>query len=186
MNTTLKDFLLVIKTGNKSYLPIEWETIKDYNHENLYTLEGIDAFTSRFIEAELLIEALDQNIISNKDPFRKITIIYKENGKEREVKEGVIYRDSDDVLTEQEFLDVLFDAISNDDKATLNDIIMQCNIKGVNEDLDRFIYVLKNASMFKEKGPNGIKAAISFYNYLPYEIRRKIRLKVSKKVIFKR
>ena len=185
MNTALRNYLLVIKTGNKSYLPIEWETIKSYNHENLYTLEGIDAFTSRFLEPELLLEALDQNIISRSDPYRKITIIFRENGAYREVKEGIIYKNSKDTLTEEEFLDVLFDAITNNDKETINNIIMQCKNKEQNEDLDKFIYVLKNFNIFKEKGPNGIKAGLSLYNYLPYDIRRKIRLKVSKKVVFK-
>ena len=185
MDTAIRNYLLVIKTGNNSYLPIEWESISSYNKENIYSLEGIDNFTSRFNESQLLSEAVEQNIISLTDPYRNIAIIFKENGKNREVKEGVIFKDSYNILTEDELLDVLFDAINNNDKETINNILMQCKIKEQNQELDKFMYVLKNSNIFKEKGEKGIKAALSLYYNMPYEIRRKIRIKISKKVIFK-
>lgn len=182
---TARNYLLVIKTGNNSYLPIEWQTIKDYNKENLYTLDGIDSFTSRFTEGELLYEAVEQNILSMDDPFRQVAIIYKENGKNREVKEGIIYKNTVNVLSEEEFLDVLLDIVTNDDKETLNNVIQQCNIKEQSQEVEKFIYVLKNINIFKEKGKNGIIAALNTFNEIPYDLRRKIRLKVAKKIIFK-
>ncbi len=185
MNTALRNYLLVIKTGNNSYLPIEWETINDYQKENLYTLEGIDTFTSRFSESELLNEALDQNIVSPDDPYRTLSIIFKENGKNREVKEGIIYRDSYETLTEEEFVAVLLKAVDTNDKETINNVIMQCKNKDNNPELEKFIYILKNINIFKEKGENGIKAALSMFYNLPYDLKRQIRLKVSKKIVFK-
>ena len=56
MSIEHRTYCLVIKRKNNDYLPVEWNLTKFYQGENLYTLEGIDKFTSKITRKELVTE----------------------------------------------------------------------------------------------------------------------------------
>ena len=179
-NTDKRTYMLAIKRDNNDYLPLEWQYTKIYEKEDLHTLEGIDHYTSLYYEDELLEEALESHIVDKREKYRGISIIYNEKGKYRELKEGVIYYDEEFCLNYEFICDFLELNISN--KAMINTI---SNILGgfrePSQELIQFIFILRNINLFIEKGPNGIKAALSKFLEIPYEEQRKASLIINRK-----
>jgi hypothetical protein len=64
-----RKYLLVIKRNNKDYLPLEWNLTSYYGGENLHTIEGIDQFTSKMTQGELIADIINNNIVSGKERF---------------------------------------------------------------------------------------------------------------------
>lgn len=181
METSLKrTYMLAIKRNNNDYLPLEWKYTKTYDKEDLSTLEGIDHFTSLSYTDELLSDALDAKLINPFEKFERLAIIYKDNGKFRELKEGIVDYDEEFCLNFDLLCQFLERNIHN--KNMINSI---CNILGSFRDpsneLIQFIFILKNIGIFEKKGHNGIKAALSKFDDIGYEEKRKASLIINRK-----
>lgn len=176
MPNEARTYCLVIKRKNNDFLPVEWNLTKFYHGENLYTLEGIDAFTAKTTRRELLEEILNQNLISPDEQFEHFAIIYKSKKSARELKEGVIFSEDNAVLSEDELIEFLITI--QDNKQLLNEVFNICHFKDDDEQVKEFKFVLKQLGLFKAKGPNGIKAALSIFKKISYEKKRTIILRI--------
>lgn len=173
-----KKYLLVVKRGNNDYMPIDWHILKSYNNENLNTIEGIDTFTTKHDKLSLINELIDNNILSLDDYFQEFAIIYPEKGKNRLVKEGVLFKDKKEYLNINNIISIIINNIN--DKQFINNLSNLC--KDENIKVQEFKYILKNIDIFKEKGINAIIAAISKFEEIPYEIRRKLSFNIIDKL----
>lgn len=171
-----RTYCLVLKRKNNDYLPIEWNLLKFYNGENLYTLEGIDEFTSKITRKELIEELLNNNLVSPTDPFSGFAIIFKSKNKTRELKEGSIFREDNAVLSEEELINFL--VMIQDNKQLINEVYNICHFKEESEKVKEFKFVLKNIGIFKLKGENGVKGALSIFKSISYENKRTIILRI--------
>ena len=171
-----RTYCLVLKRKNNDYLPIEWNLLKFYNSENLYTLEGIDAFTSKITRKELIEEILNCNLVNPTDQFAGFAIIVKNKNKTRELKEGSIFREDNAVLSEEELINFL--VTIQDNKQLINEVYNICHFKDESEKVKEFKFVLRNIGIFKLKGENGVKGALSIFKSISYENKRTIILRI--------
>ena len=171
-NATRK-YLLAIKRDNNDYLPLEWFRSRFYNGESFNSLEGIDSFTSHLTQQELLDDGLDLGLYDLEDKFMNFSIIFHENGKWREVKEGCIFGDVPQ-FSDEEFVETIMIYATN--KEVINNITNLFN-KGFSSEASKQLFmVLKNISSFLDKGENYLRTALGVYDSMPYEERRKLRL----------
>ncbi len=176
-----KKYLLTIKRNNNDYLPLEWNLFSFYCGENIYDLEAIDNFTKGLSRIDLIQKAVDENILDIREKFESFAIIYYEKGKYRELKEGPIFKeDIQTLLTEEGFIRYI---INSADKDTINFIYNLCNQKDSCPKLEEFKFILKNMPLFAKRGKNAILAAASTFKSIPYEFKRKILVKLSKKIM---
>ena len=176
-----KRYLLVIKRNNNDFLPVEWNLTDFYQNEDLYTLEGIDAFTSRLTQVELLTELVNKKIVDFNEVFMSFSIIYRQNNKTRELKESPIFKDETQILSEDELIDFIIENI--EDKVLLNEIFNILNPKDKDEKILQFKFVIKNIDLFKSRGTTGIRAALSILKDISYEKKRSIIIRISKTII---
>lgn len=174
-------FLLVIKRGNNDYLPLEWHRLEIYNNEDLSTLEGIDTFTSRIYLEELIESIVEANIVPLEERFQSFSIIYFDNGKKREIKEGVIFKDESQNLNSNYLKDFIMNNYNNKD--LMNRIYNLCSNKNQTPEVLTFCYILKKLDYFNSLGPNGLKAALTKFDEIPYEERRRLSLQIINRVI---
>lgn len=175
-----RNYLLAIKRNNNDYLPLEWNLTSSYDNEELTTIEGIDAFTSKITRISLLTDALALNIIDLEEKYKSFVIIYYEKGKTRELKEGPVFQEDEIDLSVDNFLETIIANI--EDKNFLNDLKNACYTKNPEPELIKFDYILKNLAYFISKGPNAIYAALLTFHDLSYERKRTIIIKLSKKM----
>ena len=171
-------YMLSAKRGKNDYLPININDLKS-SKENLNTLEEIDKFTSNTNESDLLNEILKKSIIAPDDYFMYFTIIYKEKGRFREIKDGVIYENIKEAINDN----IIIELINNNytDKKLIN-YITNLLTKNIEQEINQqLIFILKNIEIFEEKGKNAIKAALSKYSELPYKEKRSISINIIKK-----
>lgn len=173
-------YMLVIKRMNNDYRPIPWISLPSYNNEDLTTLEGIDDFTKKTNELTLITELLNESIVDEEELFENFAIIYKENGRTREIKEGIIYDKLKEKVTDANIINLLTENHTNTNlyNHILNKIKKYKELKTVCE----FMFILKNINLFETKGEKGIKVALSKYKELPYKIKRKIALELIDKL----
>jgi hypothetical protein len=169
-------YCLVIKRKNNDFLPVDWNLTKLYQGENMYTLDGIDKFTAKTTRKALISEILDKNLVSPDEEFQSFAIIYKTKKGARELKEGVIFSEDTAVLSEDELIDFLI-AIQ-DNKQLINEVFNICHFKDDNEQVKEFKFVLKQLDLFKAKGENGVKGALSIFKSISYENKRTIILRI--------
>lgn len=172
-------YMLVIKQGKNNYRPLEWNQLSKYNKENLNTLEGIDKFTKKYKEDELIDDILDNNLAELNDRFIKFAIIYKEKGKFREVKEGIVFEENKNLLNENYIQNILFENTNN--KNLYNHII---NILNKDDSISskEFIFILKNIEFFKDNGKNALIAALDKYSNLTYKTKRMLAINIVNKI----
>lgn len=176
-----KTYLLVIKRGKNDYLSVEWNLLKSYAGENIYTLEGIDNFTRKMYTEELIAEVLKENIVSPEERFQSFSIIYRQNGKTHEIKEGTIFKENTNILSEDGLIGFIIENIDN--KQLLNEIYNLLNFKDKEEKLEEFKFILKNIDLFKNKSQNAVLAALSQFKFITYEKKRNIIMRTSEKVV---
>lgn len=177
----VKTYCLVIKRKNNDFLPIEWNLTKFYNGENLYTLDGIDAFTAKVTRKELIEELLIKNLVSPTDQFQSFSIIYKTKKGARELKEGAIFQEDNAVLSENDLIEFLF--VNQDNKQLYNEVYNICHFKDEDGAVKEFKFVLKQIDLFKIKGDNGVKAALSMFKKISYDKKRTIILRIVDTII---
>lgn len=176
-----RKYMLAIKRGRNDYLPLEWNMLKDYRGEDLTSLEGIDAFTSRFYMCDLVDLILEENIVDSDEKYESFVILYNEKGKNRELKEGVLFFDQVQAMNVENFVSFLLE--KRLDKQILNRID---NILGKYisyKEVFEYQFILKNMDAFLQKGEHFLKVALSRIGDFPYELRRKIMMNVYEKVM---
>lgn len=177
---TNKKYMLAIKRNRGDFQPLEWNRLPFYDNENLSTLEGIDTFTTKTNLPTLLYTILDNNILDGRDYFQNFTIIFEEKERVREVKEGVAFEDSLPFFNDDLIID-LITTYSNNGQF-INEILNVLAKDKEDPQVQTFIMILKNRLLFKAKGDNYLKIALSNYKNLNYETRRKIALKIKVKL----
>lgn len=171
-------YMLAIKIDKNSYRPLEWEQLSSYNSENLTTLEGIDKFTSKTNENDLVKEIINENLLELTDLIQNFTIIYKEKGKIRELKEGVIFKESKECIKEENIIILLKENYKN--KNLINHLTNILNKNKETKEIKEFIVILKNIDYFANRSQNAILAALDKYKELPYKIKRILGINVLK------
>jgi len=177
---TERKYMLAIKRNRGDYQPLEWNRLPFYAQEDLSTLEGIDAFTSKINIPTLLYSLLDNNIVDGDDYFQNFTIIFEEKGRIREVKEGVAFEDSWPFLNDDVIIELINTHSSNAN--LINEILNILEKEKQDPASMTFKTILKNRSLFKERGDKYLSLALSSYKNLSYETRRKIALKMKSKL----
>lgn len=173
-------YMLVIRVDKNNYRPLEWEQLPEYNKEDLTTLEGIDQFTSKQKEHILLSDIMDNSLVEPNDFFQSFAIIYREKGRVREVKEGVIFIEESNSINDKEIINLIKDNYSN--KNLINHIINILNKNNEQQTNKELIVILKNLNFFAEKSKNALIAALDKYKELPYKEKRTIGLNILKKL----
>lgn len=173
-------YMLVIRVDKNNYRPLEWEQLPEYNKEDLTTLEGIDQFTSKQKEYILLSDIMDNSLVEPNDFFQSFAIIYREKGRVREVKEGVIFIEESNSINDKEIINLIKDNYSN--KNLINHIINILNKNNEQQTNKELIVILKNLNFFAEKSKNALIAALDKYKELPYKEKRTIGLNILKKL----
>ena len=171
-----RTYCLVIKRKNNDFFPVEWNLTKFYEGENLYSLDGIDKFTTKITRKELIEELLSCNIISPTDEFQDFSIIYKVKNRTRELKEGAIFKEDNLVISEDDLITLLVNNYNN--KKLLNEVYNICHFKDKDIKVEEFKYILKTIDLFSIKGINGVKGAFTTFKSIPYEKKRTIILRV--------
>ena len=173
-------YMLVIRVDKNNYRPLEWEQLPEYNKEDLTTLEGIDQFTCKQKEYKLLSDIMDKSLVEPNDFFQSFAIIYREKGRVREVKEGVIFIEESNSINDKEIINLIKDNYSN--KNLINHIINILNKNNEQQTNKELIVILKNLNFFAEKSKNALIAALDKYKELPYKEKRTIGLNILKKL----
>lgn len=174
------NYLLVIKRDRNNYLSIEWNLTKFYNNENLFLLPDIDNFTRKLSKPDLLSELLKKNLVDPNEKYVDFAIIYKNNGKTCELKEGPIFKEDNFILSEDNLIELILR--NSSDKPLINDIYNLCNLKQTEKKLEEFKFILKNIDIFKNKGLKQTKIALDSFKNISYENKRKIIFKISTKI----
>ena len=176
-----RNYLLVIKKGKNSYLSVEWNLTDLYNGENLYSLPGIDEFTKKIYRTELLQAVLTQNQVAPTELFESFAIIYNYNGKTHEVKEGTIFKEDTEILSEEDLVNFLVNNLNN--KNLINEISNLLNFKEPEAKVTEFKFILKNIDLFALKGHNATIAALSTFKDISYEKKRSLLIRISNNII---
>ncbi len=175
-----KKFLLAAKRDKNDYLPLEWSKTSLYAGEDMNSLEGIDQFTSKTTELDLLNEILACGLMDLEDKYMQFVIIFFENGKWREVKEGVAFADKV-ILDDSSFISYVQSHI--DDKEFINYITTLYNKVFTSYGSQQFYFALKNMNFFKEKGEKYVRAGLELFKNMTYEEKRKLRISVSNRLL---
>lgn len=178
---TQKKYSLAIKRGNKDYLPIDGTLLPIYNHENLSTLSGIDSFTSRFTEIELIENILSVNIVPPTERFIKFVIIFMEKGNIRELKEGPCFIENSSFLKKHTIYQFFTKNFYN--KVLLNKVYNFLNNKNNSKELEEFRYIINNIDFFLLKGEKVAIVAFQKIYELEHEESRKLGMYLAKNVI---
>ena len=162
-----------MKLGNNNYQSFDFNLLDCYNNEDLTTLEGIDSFSSKFInEDDLKLQLLKANFINPEDFTKDMKIIFFENGKIREEKYGICYQDSKKINTLY-----LINFIKNnfDSPQVLNKIYNEfIHRKNISTFLMISLDVLKNI-----KAATNVKN-IYYLNFITYAEKRDLGLFINK------
>ena len=174
-----RKYYLTIRRGKNSYLPVDWTETKYYDGENLYSLSGIDRFTSKVLSLDLLKECLRLNLLQENDLFSSLEILYIEHDVNHTVKEGPIFKEDDYILSE----DILIEYIiyNRHHKETINNILMQCNIKESDEYLEFFKNTLKTIDNYGED-ISLLRASLNMFKNCSYFVKRAICFRVSNSI----
>lgn len=178
-----RKYLLVIKRNNKDYLPLEWNLTSYYGGENLNTIEGIDQFTSKMTQGELIADIINNNIVSGKERFIKFAIIYSENGRIRELREEVIFQDKVAICNDLATIKFLVSNYRN--KEMLNNIITKFNLENESPELQQFILLIKNIKNMPINNIQEVIAKFETFLNLSYNDKRKVNVVISRQNIVK-
>lgn len=182
MNPDDRKYYLVVRVGKNSFMPIDWTQTNFYHGENLYSLSGIDKYTSQILSLNLMDEIMHQGLMSPDDLFSSFEILYIENNTNHTVKEGPIFKEDEHILSEDELIEFIIE--NRDNKETINNILMQCNIKETDEILENFKTTLRNIVFF-ENDIDRLRNSLRIFKQLSYFQKRKISIRVSNSIILK-
>ena len=174
-----RKYYLVIRVGKNSFLPIGWSQTKYYEGENLYSLSGIDHFTSKVLSLDLLKECLRIGLLKEDDLFSSMEILYIENDKNHTIKEGPIFLEDSYIMGEDSLIDYVI--ANKNNKEEINNIIMQCSIKESNQKLEEFKLILRGIGKIPEEDEI-LREYINVFKELSYEQKRCICKRLSESI----
>jgi len=174
-----KMYYLVIKRNNKDYLYVDWTQTKSYQGEDMYSLYGIDSYTSHLNRIELLLDLVNSNLLESKEIFDSFQIIFKEKNRQRELKEGPIFIEDTNILSENSFLEFIFKNKNN--KALINNISNLINEENLDIKTNNFKELLKNIN--KYKNDNELIKHLEEFRNIPYHMKRQIIMRTSQKIL---
>lgn len=183
MENNPRKYMLAIKRGNNNYLPLEWNLLSMYNGEDMFSLEGIDKFTSNTTHLDIINDVLANHLASSNEKYDGFSIIYYENKKIREVREGVIFSSEKHLLDSEYFIDFIISNLGN--KNMINNVINIGNSKNASNELIKFLFFLKNVEFYKEKNDKLKALLMSLFNDISYEERRRFSLNIEDRIIYK-
>ncbi len=169
-----KDYRLVIKRGNKDYIPLEWTLASTYEGEDLTTLEGIDTFTTKSDIPELFQDIIDKAIIEPEEKVQDVSIIFFEKGNVREVPHGAIFSDLQGKVNPDTVINFIAENIQN--KQLMNKVFNSLNKYQGIKPVDQLRLLLQNIDLFLAKGERHIRVALESTRNIDYEILRNIVL----------
>ena len=172
-----RNYYLVIRVGKNSFLPIDWSQTQYFDGENLFSLSGIDKFTSKVLSLDLLKECLRLGFLKEDDLFSSMEILYIENGKNHTIKEGPIFLEDNYIIGEDFLIDYIIR--NKDNKELINNIIMQCNIKDTDQRVEEFKLILRSISKIPEEL---LSEYLSIFKELSYEQKRAICCRISNSI----
>lgn len=176
-----RQYVLAIKRNNNDYLPLEWQLTPFYHGEPLSTLEGIDTFTKPISDVDLLVSLIDANMLDPEERFQSFAIIYQEKGRIRELKDGAIFFNYP-IVKEDEFIYFILNNMQN--KKLINRIYNVCaTIHIVDESLEKFKLSINNLEQLQAMHPKAPELALRVFTSIPYDAKRSILIKFSKKVL---
>lgn len=179
MENYTRNYMLAIRRHNNDYLPLEFNLTKEYEGENLNTLEGIDSFTTKCEDFELIDSIIDDNIVDPNERFEDFVIIYYEKSKCRELKEGPIFKKDENILNIEYVTRAIVSLL--DDKSFMNHIY-NLKDKFSSESTLELIYLLKNTNVLYSLSSDSARIIASLINSMPYEDRRIIGYIVYNKI----
>jgi len=174
-----RKYYLVIRVGKNSFLPIDWSQTKYYEGENLYSLSGIDHFTSKVLSLDLLKECLRIGLLKEDDLFSSMEILYIENDKNHTIKEGPIFLEDSYIMGEDSLIDYVI--ANKNNKEEINNIIMQCSIKESNQKLEEFKLILRGIGKIPEEDEI-LREYLNVFKELSYEQKRCICKRLSESI----
>ncbi len=176
MHPDERKYYLTIRRGKNSFLPIDWSETKYYNGENLYSLSGIDSFTSKVLSLDLLKECLHLHLLEDTDLLSSLDILYIDHDVNHTVKEGPIFMEDDYILSE----DLLIECIiaNRHNKEIINNILMQCNIKETDEYLDFFKKILRKTDEYGDD-IELLRSNLQVFKKSSYFVKRAVCVRVS-------
>lgn len=179
MSNNKKDYMLAIRRNNNDYLPLEFNLTQGYNGEDLRTLSGIDEYTTKCENYELINSIIDANIVDSTEKFEEFVIIFHEKNKYRELKEGPIFKKDANILDMEYIAKSIVSLLENKD--FINHLY---NLKDRFHDQNtlELIYILKNTNLMYSIKCEPIKIIKSLYSNMPYEDRRIIGFIVYSKI----
>ena len=172
-----RNYYLVIRVGKNSFLPIDWSQTQYFDGENLFSLSGIDKFTSKVLSLDLLKECLRLGFLKEDDLFSSMEILYIENGKNHTIKEGPIFLEDNYIIGEDFLIDYIIR--NKDNKELINNIIMQCNIKDTDQRVEEFKLILRSISKIPEEL---LSEYLSIFKELSYEQKRAMCCRISNSI----
>ena len=108
-------YVLVNERRPQDFMPIYWS-----NESNMYKLDKIDYFTSKFSEEEFKKYLISNDLVDNDNI--NLQIIFND-GKIRKLKDGLIYKDE----YQSDYLEYIKEFIKNnvDNKPIINELIQK-------------------------------------------------------------
>ena len=176
-----KKYFLAIKRGNKDYLPIDTKLTATYNNEPLNTIQGIDSYTSKLTESELIENILEANIVPPDEKFIKFVIIFKEKGNVRELKEGPCFIE-DSIFLDSKVIYTFF-IKHYQDKIVMNKKYNYLNNKKMSKELEELCYIINNINFFLTKGEKVVIVAFQKVFELNYDELRRLGMYLVKNII---
>ena len=174
-----RKYYLVIRVGNNSFLPIDWSQTQYYEGENLYSLSGIEHFTSKVLSLDLLKECLRLGLLKEDDLFSSMEILYIENDKNHTIKEGPIFLEDSYIMGEDSLIDYVI--ANKNNKEEINNIIMQCSIKDNDQKLEEFKLILRGIGKISEDDEI-LREYLNVFKELSYKQKRCICKRLSESI----
>lgn len=174
-----KNYMLAIRRNNNDYLPLEFNLTQEYKGEDLRTLKGIDEYTMKFENYELINSIIDANIVDPDEKFEEFVIIFHEKNKYRELKEGPIFKKDANLLDVEYITKAIVSLLDNKD---FINHLYNLKDKFCDQNTLEFIYMLKNTSVIYSIKCEPIKIIKILYGNMPYEDKRMIGFIVYNKI----
>lgn len=185
----MNNYLLAIRNNDGDYYPVRWElTPMRYfqskeEQGQAPSLEVIDRYTA-FHEADTLIEELLRlGAIDVEHQDKPLVIIYYDEGKKREVTNGVLYEQEAEVINSATIKDFILNNMQ--EKAILNKVYNKFANREENSPTLNAIMYLLNRIEYVGRNLYNFKIALAEIDELPYLERRNLGLYIKRNLLVK-
>ena len=176
MQQETPEYYLVIRSGQKDYLPVDWSQTSIYEGEDLFSLKGIDTFTSKIHSIDLLREILNQKLITGDELFSSFEVLSLEKGNNHTIKEGPIFLEDEHVMSEGEFIEYII--ANRHNRNVIDNVLAQTSLKETSSNLGKFQLILRNIDFWGDDIER-LRDQLDTFKYLTYEEKRAICVRMS-------